>query len=237
MEVQDGPTEAPVLTAQAVTSGYRDLIAVRDVSMEVCSGEVVALFGPNGAGKSTLLLSAMGVLPLTSGEFGWCGKALSGPTHVRARNGLAFVPEQRTVVNGLSVRANLELGRGGIHRALEIFPELQSLLDRSAGLLSGGEQQMLVLARQLATGPVCLLVDELSLGLAPQAVDRLFEVIRECAQRAGTGVLLVEQQVRRALDFVDRWYLLKDGAVQEHGRPDQTELLERAYLGCPDQRW
>lgn len=220
-----------VFAAHEVTTGYRQLVAVRRVSLEVHAGEVVALMGPNGAGKSTLLLAAIGELPLRSGEFLWCGRPLQGATHVRAQNGLAFVPEERSVVNELSARANLELGRGGVDEALNIFPELERLLDRPAGLLSGGEQQMLVLARQLATDPACLLVDELSLGLAPQVVDRLFDVIRERADRVNTAVLLVEQQARRALAFVDRWYLLKDGAIRAQGRGDQAADLERAYLG------
>jgi branched-chain amino acid transport system ATP-binding protein len=144
---------------------------------------------------------------------------------------LAYVPEARSVISGLSTRDNLRLGRGGVAAALSYFPELEPLLGRRAGLLSGGEQQMLTLARALASKPSALLVDELSLGLAPMAVERLLAAIRTAADTEGLAVLLVEQQARRAMSAADRWYLLRNGCVDASGdASDGMTALEAAYL-------
>jgi branched-chain amino acid transport system ATP-binding protein len=221
----------PVLETACLTAGYDDLPAVRDLSLDVYAGEIVALFGPNGAGKTTTLLACVGLLPCMSGEVRWQGQAVSEPVHLLARAGLAYVPEGRSVTTGLTVRDNLRLGRGGVERAVEIFGELGPLLDRPAGLLSGGEQQMLALGRALASRPKALLVDELSLGLAPLVVGRLLRALRTAAERDGLAVLLVEQHAREALSVADRWYLLKDGALVKHGDARSGRgVLEAAYL-------
>jgi branched-chain amino acid transport system ATP-binding protein len=226
---------APLLEARDLTAGYGDLAAVRGVDIRVCPGEVIALFGPNGAGKTTTLLTMAGELPPLGGEVRWLGAPTRAPLHHRVRQGMAFVPEERSVVAGLTTRDNLLLGRGGVAGALAIFPELGSLLARRAGLLSGGEQQMLTLARSLAMRPKLLLADELSLGLAPLIVKRLLETIRSAADERGVGVLLVEQQARRALTVADRWYLLRSGEIVATGdRDSDWSEVEQAYLaGAP----
>ena len=195
------------------------------------AGEVVALFGANGAGKTTTLLAAAGVLPRMSGTVRWLGRATNSPLHRLARAGLALVPEERSVISTLSVADNLRLGRGGISGAVQHFPELEPLLPRRAGLLSGGEQQMLTIGRALASEPKALLVDELSLGLAPLVVERLLDAVRSAADTSGVAVLLVEQQARRALAVLDRWYLLSNGRIADHGdSAGGADALEAAYL-------
>jgi branched-chain amino acid transport system ATP-binding protein len=228
---------APLLEARDLTAGYGDLAAVRGVDIRVCPGEVIALFGPNGAGKTTTLLTMAGELPPLGGEVRWLGSPTRSPLHHRVRQGMAFVPEERSVVAGLTTRDNLLLGRGGVAGALAVFPELEPLLGRRAGLLSGGEQQMLTLARSLAMRPRLLLADELSLGLAPLIVKRLLETIRSAADERGVGVLLVEQQARRALTVADRWYLLRSGEIVATGdRDSDWSEVEHAYLtGAPDK--
>jgi branched-chain amino acid transport system ATP-binding protein len=142
-----------------------------------------------------------------------------------------LVPEGGSVITALSARANLQIGRGGIRAALEYFPELEALLERPAGLLSGGEQRMLVLARALAGEPRALLVDELSLGLAPIVLDTLYAALRQAASKNNIAVLLVEQQARRALSICDRWYLLSGGTIRGEGDRDTTiDEPELAYL-------
>ena len=222
--------DQPVLELKGVTAGYGDLSAIRNICLAVCPGEVVALFGPNGAGKTTTLMAAVGQLPRSSGQVLWRGEESSSALHRLARQGLCYVPEERSIISSLSARDNLKLGSGGIDGALRHFPELAELLDRRAGLLSGGEQQMLTLGRALATKPTALLVDELSLGLAPIVVDRLLTAIRDAADHEGLAVLLVEQQARRALSVADRWYLLNNGTIVTHGTADQNDGFEAAYL-------
>jgi len=221
----------PLLEARSLVAGYGDLAAVRGVDIRVCPGEVIALFGPNGAGKTTTLLTLAGELPPLGGEVRWLGAPTRAPLHHRVRQGMAFVPEERSVVAGLTTRENLQLGRGGVAAALAVFPELEPLLPRRAGLLSGGEQQMLTLARSLAIRPRLLLADELSLGLAPLIVKRLLETIRSAADELGVGVLIVEQQARRALTVADRWYLLRSGEIAATGdRDSDWSQVEQAYL-------
>ena len=222
---------AALLEARELTAGYGDLAAVRGVDLHVNPGEVIALFGPNGAGKTTTLLTLAGELPPLGGEVRFLGSPTRAPLHQRVRQGMAFVPEERSVVASLSTRDNLLLGRGGVDGALAIFPELEPLLGRRAGLLSGGEQQMLTVGRSLALRPKLLLADELSLGLAPLVVNRLLETIRRVADERGIGVLLVEQQAKRALTVADRWYLLRNGVIAATGdRDSDWSDVERAYL-------
>jgi len=222
-----------LLEAREVTAGYVGLPAIRGVSVAVQPGEVVALLGPNGAGKSTTLMTLAGALAASSGEVRWRGRATTRPLHSRVRDRLSYVPEQRSVVNGLTVADNLRLGGGHLGRSLELFPELGEQLRRKAGLLSGGQQQMLTLARALSRRPDCLLADELSLGLAPVLVGRLLAAVRAAAD-AGVAVLVVEQHALQALEIADRAYVLVRGRVQLSGPAaslrDRLGELERSYL-------
>jgi branched-chain amino acid transport system ATP-binding protein len=231
-----GPTargatgDGVVLEVRDLRAGYGDLAAVRGVSFALAPGEVVAFLGANGAGKTTTLMATVGVLPRMSGTVWWEGKVTKAPLHKLARSGLAFVPGAPSVISGLSTRDNLKLGPGGVDAAVDRFPELKPLLDRPAGLLSGGEQQILSMGRALAGSPKVLLVDELSLGLAPLVVDRLLTAIRQAADDTALAVLLIEQQARRALTVADRWCLLNMGTITHSGMAGDSEALEEAYL-------
>jgi branched-chain amino acid transport system ATP-binding protein len=214
-------------------AGYGGVEVVRGLSLHVEGGEVVVLLGANGAGKTTTMLALGGVLP-SRGTVTFDGAPLRGPLHRRVRRGVGFIPEARGVFPRLSTRTNLRLGRGGIAGAVALFPELQGLLDRRAGLLSGGEQQMVTLARALAADPCLLLIDELSLGLAPLIVRRLLGEVRAAADR-GVGVLLVEQHARQALSIADRGYVMRRGVIELEGTSAELlarlDEIEQAYLG------
>jgi branched-chain amino acid transport system ATP-binding protein len=219
----DGRPE-PILKTDGTILGYGKVPVVLDLSIGVGKGEIVALLGANGAGKTTTLLGLAGVIRPFGGEIAFAGGAAQRSLHRRARQGLSFVPSDRPVVRSLTVRENLRIGRGGVEKAVEIFPELERLLDRKAGLVSGGEQQMLTLARALASDPTVVLADELSLGLAPLIVHRLLEVLRVFAQK-GVGVLLVEQQIGYALESADYVYVMRRGRIAMAG--SATEMRER----------
>src|SRR5436190_20624513 len=201
-----------LLAARKLSAGYGAIPVLIDLDLHVDAGEVVALMGSNGAGKTTTLMTLAGRLQATAGTVEWMGKAVRTPLHRRARAGLRYVSEERSIIRGLTTLDNLRLGPGPVADALERFPELEPLLKRPAGLLSGGEQQILTLARALAGDPEVVLADELSLGLAPLVVERLMEALRDAASH-GVGVLLVEQQVRAALAVADRGYVLRRGRV------------------------
>ncbi len=223
----------PLVEVRELWAGYGDLAAVRNLDLTVDAGEIVALLGPNGAGKTTTLLTLAGELAPLRGETRVLGYGAGAPLQRLARHGLGFVPEERAVISSLSTSANLKLSRGDVRVALELFPELQPLLRRRAGLLSGGEQQMLTLARALASEPRLLLVDELSLGLAPLVVRRLLDAVRAAADE-GVGVLLVEQRAADALDVADRIVVLRHGEVVLTGTSSELRRhlgdLESAYL-------
>ena len=222
----------PILEAEGLFAGYGDLAAVRDLDLVVGAGEIVAILGPNGAGKTTTLKTLAGALPVIKGTVRWNGEVVTSPLHQRVRKGMGFIPEERSVIGKLSVRDNLGLGRGPVEAALDIFPQLRPLLGRAGGLLSGGEQQMLTLARCLASKPSIMLVDELSLGLAPIVVKSLLSMLKTTAAENGTAVLMVEQQVQRALSVADRWYLLRHGALSGAGVTAKTSVsdLADAYM-------
>ena len=202
----------PVLRAVRASAGYGKRPVVEQVDLDVHPGEVVALLGANGAGKSTTMRMLSGVLSASAGAVEFQGATTRAPLHRRARAGLSYVTEERSVFRGLTTEQNLTLGRGGVAAALEYMPELEPLLSRRAGVLSGGEQQMLTLGRSLAIKPQVLLADELSLGLAPLIVQRLFRSVRAAADD-GAGVLLVEQQARAVLPFCDRAYVMRRGRI------------------------
>ncbi len=223
----------PLIEARALVAGYGDLVAVREIDVAVRPGEVVALLGPNGAGKTTTLLTLAGALSKLGGEVRWLGATTTSPLHRRAKEGLALVPEERSVFKSMTAAENLAVGQGPPERALDLFPELRPLLDRRAGLLSGGEQQMLTLARALASSPRVLLVDELSFGLAPLAVERLLQAIRAQADD-GLAVLLVEQAAQRAITVADRILVMNRGRVTLDAAASdlrgQSETIFASYL-------
>ena len=231
------PEQDPVLEARNLSAGYGSLAAVRDLDLHVRPGEVVGLLGANGAGKTTTILALAGELTPMSGEVRFLGDAAPSSLAKRARRGLALVTEEKSVFMGLTTAENLRLGRGSVDRAVEIFPQLREHLNRRAGLLSGGQQQILTLARALAADPRVLLLDELSLGLAPIIVRQLFAVIQRAADERGVGVLLVEQHVRSALEVADRLYILQRGRCvlqgPAHELRESLDEIERSYLAGP----
>jgi branched-chain amino acid transport system ATP-binding protein len=227
--------EGSALAARQISAGYGAIAVLHDVDIQVDPGEVVAVLGPNGAGKSTLMKVLAGVLPPMAGDVLVGGAEAPRDLAARSRAGVAYVPEGRSVFPSLSVRDNLALGRGSVARAAELIPALEPLMGRKAGLLSGGEQQYLSLARAIAGDPQVLLADELSLGLAPLIVTSLLRSVRAAAD-AGAGVILVEQHVRQAMSVADRIYVLARGRVvlegptaELAGRMDQVEA---AYLSA-----
>jgi branched-chain amino acid transport system ATP-binding protein len=223
-----------LIECRQLRAGYGELAVVRDLDLRVDSGEVVALLGPNGAGKTTTLLTMAGELTPLGGEVLWKGKVITSPMHSRCSNGLGYLTEERSVIMTLTARENLRLADVSIDDATALFPQLANLLDRRAGLLSGGEQQMLSLARALCRRPEVLLADELSLGLAPLIVDHLLATVRQAADERGVGVLLVEQHVRKALTVADRVYVMERGRIMMTGTADEARAnlteIEAAYL-------
>ncbi|MCU1460887.1 MAG: amino acid/amide transporter rane protein 2, family / amino acid/amide transporter, partial [Acidimicrobiales bacterium] len=193
---------AAIITARGVSVGHRDVPALRGLDIDIHPGRVTALLGPNGAGKTTTILTIAGHQAVLQGELAWRGDPHRRAIHQRVGDGAAIVLDDRSILTGLTVTQNLRLAKVDPDRVIEIFPELQTLLTRRAGLLSGGEQQMVSLGRALASDPEILLVDELSLGLAPLVVARLFAAIRNAADH-GVAVLLVEQQATAVLRFAD----------------------------------
>jgi branched-chain amino acid transport system ATP-binding protein len=233
---------AAALECERLCAGYDGVQTVHDLDLKVEQGEVVAMLGPNGAGKTTTLLTLAGLMRAMSGSVHVCGRPVrGGRPYLAARNGLAFVPDDRSLFFGLTTRQNLRLavrrrdGQAAISQVLEYFPALRELLDRRAGLLSGGEQQMLALARALARRPKVLMVDEMSMGLAPVIVQRLLPVVRRIADELGTAVLMVEQHVDLALEVADRAYVLDRGRVVladfAHELRDRRDLLRASYMG------
>jgi branched-chain amino acid transport system ATP-binding protein len=234
-----------LLSVEQLAVSYGDSRVLVDVGFELQQGEIVALVGANGAGKTTLLRTLTGLVSPRSGSITFNGRPiLTVPPYERARLGLAMVPEGRRLFQGLTVRQNLELGSRAapdtsrktedIEFVFELFPELVRLQNRLSGLLSGGEQQMCAIGRALMARPRMLLIDEMSLGLAPVVVERIAGVIRTINRDRGIGILLVEQDVGLALEIAARGYVLDTGRIIIDG--SSSELLVRddiraAYLG------
>jgi branched-chain amino acid transport system ATP-binding protein len=225
---------APVLEARGLCAGYGTQPVVHDLDLAIRPGEVVALLGANGAGKTTTLLALSGELPVMDGTVEFGGAPTKAPLHVRAKNGMAFVTEERSVFMQMSTMDNIRVGRCDEQRVLEMFPVLKERAAVRGGLLSGGEQQMLTLARAISRNPKVLLADELSLGLAPMIVDQLLQTVRSQAAKHGMGVLLVEQHVRKVLAYADRVYVMQRGRVVLEGEATEIKArvgeIEQTYM-------
>jgi branched-chain amino acid transport system ATP-binding protein len=230
-----------MLQVSNLNAWYSASHVLQDISIEVAKGEIVCLIGRNGAGKTTTLKSIMGLMDKTRGSAIFKGKELlSQPAHVRFALGLAYVPEERRIVQGLSVRENLRLGLVAspekkreaelIEEIARIFPRLAERLDQEAVTMSGGEQQMLAIARAMIAKPDLIMLDEPSEGIMPVLVDEMFELFRTMKAQ-GTTVLLVEQNVELALDIADSAYVLDQGAVVYHAAASElladNEIKER----------
>jgi branched-chain amino acid transport system ATP-binding protein len=234
-------TSVPLLDVQDLVAGYNRSPVIRDITLHIEPGEVVALLGPNGAGKTTTLLALSGLIRPMSGSVLVEGQSVTDMApHLIARRGVAHVPEGRALFPTLTVGEHLRLADrsdGGQARAqtLELFPSLERIMGRKTRLLSGGEQQIVAMARALISQPRLLLIDEMSLGLAPKIVERLLQTVRHIADERGVGVLLVEQHVGMALAASDRAYVISHGDLVLSGTAadlarDQ-HLIESSYLG------
>jgi branched-chain amino acid transport system ATP-binding protein len=230
---------ADVLFLDGITAGYGSTTVLRDVDLVVPSGSVVALLGPNGAGKTTLLRVASGLLQPTVGRLELDGQDVTGlkPNRLQAR-GMCHVPEGRGVFPSMTVKENLELQaldgdrREAVERAVSAFPRLGERLSQVAGTMSGGEQQMLALARTYVQRPSVVLLDEVSMGLAPKIVDEIFDFLATLSSE-GASLLLVEQYVTRALAVADYVYMINKGEVVFKGEPAElsSDTLFEQYVG------
>ena len=228
----------PVLTTSGLRAGYGRTEILHGLDLRVGEGEIVAMLGPNGAGKTTTLLAVAGVIDST-GTVEMFGRPAVGGVHERTKSGLAFLPDQRGVIRALTVLQNLRLAGVSPDDAYSVSPELKALKDRKAGDLSGGEQQILALTRAVVSRPKLVLVDEISFGLAPIVVTRMFRLLRTVADQ-GVAVLLVEQFAHLALELADRAYVLQRGTVALEGRAADLladiESVEKSYLGSDYSR-
>lgn len=228
------------LEVRGLHAGYHRVPVVRGLSFSVEAGSILAVIGANGAGKSTTLNAVAGLLPAIAGEIRLFGRDLTGrPASVRAREGLCLVPQDRGIVRRLTVADNLRMLPGprnaGVAAAADLFPSLAPLMSRTAGLLSGGEQQILALARALTLRPRVLLIDEMSAGLAPQVVERLLAAVSNTTHCHGTAAVLVEQHAEMALGIADWALVLRHGQQAVLGTAahvlEHPEMLESTYLG------
>lgn len=221
------------LAVEGLFAGYGRTEVLHGIDLHVEEGEVVCLLGANGAGKTTTLLALAGAIG-SRGKLEMFGRPSRGPVHERAKRGLAFLPDQRGIVRALTVGQNFRLAGVDADEAYLMSPELKAIEHRRAGDLSGGEQQILALTRAIASRPKLLLADEMSFGLGPIVVTRMFDLMRDAATQ-GTAVLIVEQFARRALEAASRAYVLQRGTVALEGRASdllgEIDKIERSYLG------
>jgi len=243
----DGGERSTLLEVRRLAIAYGDAPAVREATLDICAGEVVAVIGPNGAGKSTLVNTIAGLQRPRAGELRFDGIDLVAVApHLVCRHGIALVPEGRRLFARMTVEENLDMGcyrgearrtrAGTLERVYALFPVLRERRRQLAGSLSGGQQQMVAIGRAVMAQPRLLLLDEPSLGLAPAVVDRMFETIL-AIHAEGVAILLVEQNVVRALDIADRAYVLEEGRTVADGPPAalrQHSRIQEAYLGLRD---
>ena len=236
---------ATLLSVKGLNAGYGDIEILWDINLDIRPRERVAIVGPNGAGKTTLLRTISGVLPRQGGSIHFQGRDIGAtPPHRRVEMGISQVPEGRLLFAGMSVKENLMMGAFTVadtarvqktyERTLEYFPVLRERQNQLAGTLSGGEQQMCAIGRALMCQPKVLLIDEMSMGLAPIIVDKLMEIVVQISQEAEVAILLVEQDMHVALQITERGYVIENGRLLIEGA--SSELLEnddikRAYLG------
>ena len=230
----DAPGEF-VLQAESITAGYDKIPFLKDVDFGVRSGEVVALLGANGAGKTTLIMTLAGHVKPAAGQVLLRGQVQHSSMDQRVHGGgLSVITQDRSVFMTLTVRQNIRLGRGDIGEALSLFPELEPHLGRKVGHLSGGQQQMLAVARAICARPSVILADEVSLGLGPKIVDRLLDVLTKVASDKDVAVVIVEQFVNKALRFSDRAYVLNRGRIAVEGSSrdmlGRTDELAKLYV-------
>lgn len=235
---------APMLELRGVTAGYGRTVVLRDVSVSVEAGRIAALLGPNGAGKTTLLRTASGLMRSSAGTIWIHGEDHTrSAAHARARAGVTLIPEGRGIFRGLTVRENLvmQIPPGDrdatIEAGIEAFPVLGDRLSQTAGTMSGGQQQMLALARCFIARPKLVLLDEVSMGLAPQLIEEIFAALGRLAA-TGISLLLVEQYVSKALHFADDVHLLRRGSVTWSGPPAELDedAVVNEYLGSDRQK-
>jgi len=233
-----------MLKVKNLKVGYDNVPVIFDVSFEVKEGELVSIVGSNGAGKTTILKTISGLLKPMAGEIEFLGERIDNiPAHTIVEKGIAHVPEGRHVFGKMSIRDNLLLGaftvnseeqiEKTLNEVYEIFPRLKERENQKAETLSGGEQQMLAIARGLMSRPKLLMVDEMSLGLMPILVDRVLNILKEISRR-GMTVLMVEQKVQEALEMAERGYILQTGRIVASGTGEDllnSEMVKKAYMG------
>jgi len=233
-----------LLQLKDISVHYGGVKALEKVSISLDEGEIVALMGPNGAGKSTVLKTIFGLAPIHSGYVLWHEKQMKPVSYQVVHRGIAFVPQGRRVFTHLTVEENLEMGgfivknkaelKRRMQEVMDTFPVLQKKRKIKSGVLSGGEQQMLALARGLMTGPKVLLLDEPSLGLAPKIVKEVFQNIKEINEKHKTAILVVEHNIKSLLEITTRGYILDKGKVVAEDTSEnllQSDILEKVFLG------
>lgn len=234
----------PLLRVEDIHCGYDGVPVIKGISLEVFPGELVAIVGANGAGKSTLMKTIVGLIRPSQGNLVFNGERITGlPAHQTVRKGISYVPEGRRLFAKLSVRENLEMGASGVSSREEIdlrldemftlFPKLRARADQMAETMSGGEQQMLAIARGLMSKPALLMLDEMSLGLMPSLAEKMMETVL-AIHEAGTTVLLVEQKVQEALEAAQRGYVLQTGKIVLSGSAEDlmnSDQVREAYMG------
>ncbi len=226
------------LSVRGLTAGYGDAVVVRELDLRVDAGEVVAMLGRNGTGKTTTLMAISGFLKRSTGVIAIDGRPVAGPPHRRMRGQLGLVTEGRSVFGPMTTAQNLRVGGVDIADAVALFPELRGRLNVRAGSLSGGEQQMLTLARAMCRRPRVLLLDELSFGLAPVVCDRLFSGVRQFAEEHAIAVVVVEQHLHYAAMVADRAVVMNEGRIALELPTSQlisrASEIEQLYLGGPE---